>query len=143
MPGEPEVLGGASAPQPLQVFSVKDDRALYQIVRVTVRDSSLSLAGAQARQDYYDGAAKMLLLAQQNSRLVRRTSFSTPAGEGMELEFTAIHQGTGQLVTKYNRSLLIGRVGYGFNFIPHQRGASPDQQTEERRRKFFASIVCK
>lgn len=143
LPNTPQVLGMATDKQQGKLYSTTDDVALYQILRMTFTDSTASFAGPQARQDFYNDAARTLLHNQQGSLLVHRRSFATRAGEGMELEFTALHQGTKERVTKYNRSLLVGRVGYSFSFIPHHGMAPLDRRTDEQRSRFFASITVK
>ncbi|OON66919.1 hypothetical protein [Hymenobacter sp. CRA2] len=127
-----------------RLFMAQDTVGLYQVIRIDMsEEQGTALQGEAARQRYYDGVVNGAVNGQQEAVLLARTSFPTAAGEGIELKMRARHKGTGKLVVKYSRSLLLNHTGYAFLFIPLDKSDTAGISGRAERERFFTSIKAK
>ncbi|MBG8554945.1 hypothetical protein [Hymenobacter guriensis] len=131
-----------SSPEKVRLFSAKDAAGTYFIVRLDASDSPSTLDTKSSRQDFYEGMISGMLKNQQGI-LLSRTTFTTAAGEGVEIKYKAIDKGTGKMTVKYSRSLLVAKTSYSFNFLSQDRQDTTGVAGNEQRRRFFDSIVAK
>lgn len=124
--------------QTTNIFLSRDSKALYQAVTVHDSDSTIEMTSPAARRSVYEDASRALLAGQMNSVLLKSSPFTTAAGTGIEIKFRAVHLGTGEMVTKYSRMLIVGRIAYSFGFTAE--GKDP---ADEERMRFFNSISFK
>lgn len=131
--GLPEVP--AVALQHLQAFASSDDYGAYTIL-VNPTDSSSVLP----RDSIYNAGIRDVLLAQQG-RLLTRTTFSTPAGNGVEALLDVVPPNIGMHVRMGVHAVMVGQQSYVFAFVPY---AETDSSLANIcRRRFFDSIVVK
>jgi hypothetical protein len=88
---------------------------------------------------YNQGIAATLHLLNKG-RLLRKTSFSTPAGKGVDVVFSMISSATGKQEVLYNRSLFAHHKTYSFGFLLDNEDSIA---SNEQHRRFFNSIIVK
>jgi len=121
----------------LQAFTSSDDYGVYSIVINPVDSTSLGLL---PRDSLYNDRIRQLLLTYQGN-LRKRTSFSTPAGKGVEVLIAAVVPTVGKHVLTGVRLLLVGHQSFVFTVVPY---AETDiSLAAAQRRRFFNSIRVK
>lgn len=131
--GLPEVP--AAALQHVQAFVSTDDYGAY-----TVLINPVDSVGLQPRDSFYNDRIRQVLLTQQG-RLLTRTSFSTPAGRGVEALLDVLPPNIGKHVLMGVCSVLVGQNNYALCFVPYAETDS--SRGRICRRRFFDSIVVK
>jgi hypothetical protein len=127
----------------MRVFIASDKVGLYQIIRMQVApDKSDVVASSTYRQDFYDGFARTMVSDMQG-KLLARTTFSSPAGDGIEIKIRAPHKATGLKTIKYSRALLVNNVCYGLNFLPRDLQDTAGVSGQQERKQFFTGFTVK
>lgn len=124
---------------PYQVFAVADNRAKYRYTIVVNTDPMIAQVVTTAVRDslYGQSISKTLPLF-KSSRLLNKTTFRTPAGEGVEFAFSALSSTTGKREVIHTRVLLVNRKTYALGFvIDEQDSVASDMLC----RRFFNSIT--
>ena len=112
------------------------DGSIYEVACFPAAANLVQLS----RTQYYDQAINGLIKA-YGARITERSTFSTPAGEGVELKY--IVRVEGEKTAGYQRLLLIGKVGYVLSFTQPTTLDTTDLAGAEQRRRFFNSITVK
>lgn len=121
----------------MQAFTSSDDYGVYSIVINPADSATLGLLPRDSL--YNDGIHQMLLTYQGNLR--KRTSFSTPAGNGVEVLLDAVVPKVGKHVLTGVRLLLVGHQSFAFTAVPYAETDTSLATTQ--RRRFFDSITVK
>lgn len=88
---------------------------------------------------YYDGVVKGLVTNQGHS-LLRRTSFTTPAGAGVDIQFQTAATSASSAKVLYNRCVLVGNVSYILGYMPL---GTDTVGSAAQCRRFFTSMTVK
>lgn len=127
----------------MRLFIASDKVGLYQITRMQVSpDESENITLSKDRQDFYDGFVRAMV-GDLQGKLLAQTTFSSPAGDGIEIKFRAPHKATGLKTIKYGRVLLVGNVCYGLNFLPRDLQDTAGVSGEQERKQFFTGFTVK
>ncbi|GAB2941288.1 hypothetical protein GCM10027048_02200 [Hymenobacter coalescens] len=127
-----------------RLLMAQDTVGLYQLTRLELTAAQAATTqGEAARQRFYDGVVKGALNGQQDAVLLARTPFQTAGGDGIELKMRARHKGTGKLVVKFSRALLVGRIGYTLTFLPLDKADTAGVSGSAQRQRYFNSLVVK
>ena len=89
---------------------------------------------------FYDGDLAALVRSQQG-RVLARTAFATPAGEGVDVTFVGRVPGAPRRTVKYCRALLVGAAKYALTFRPADAQDSLGTSGRADCRRFFASLA--
>lgn len=124
---------------PYQAFAVADNRAKYRYTIVVNTNPMIAQVVTEAvRDSFYSQAINNTLHLSKSSYPLSRTTFRTPAGEGVEFVYSRLSSTTGKREVIYNRALLVNRKSYALSFvIDEQDSVASDVQ----RRRFFNSIT--
>lgn len=126
---------------PYKAFLAQDDNGTY-MVAVDASSRTGIIPVNINRDSLYTLGIKQVLARAKDNRLLSRTRFSTPAGEGVELVVRISSPITHTPLLVYNRILLAHHHLYNFNFTPGEALLDSAAHTEQRRR-FFDSIIVK
>ena len=121
--------------QHLQVFSCYDEYGSYRISRDDLHHESDNYLTPEGRKEWY--SVGPLVEGMRGAKFLRRETFSIDGVDGVDrvYQLPAV-QGRGRTL-KYVRTLLVGKVGYEFWFIPNDGLNSPRPNLKKR---FFNSI---
>jgi hypothetical protein len=126
---------------PFQAFLAEDDNGAYMVV-VDASARVDSIPTNVNRDSLYTLGINQVLARVEGNRLLSRTRFHTPAGEGVELVLRVSTPKTHTPILVFNRILLAHHRLYNFNFTPYEAILDSTAHTEQRRR-FFDSITVK
>lgn len=126
---------------PFQAFLTEDDSGAYMVV-IDASPRADSISANANRDALYTSSIRQVLARAEGNRLLSRTRFHTPAGEGVELVLRISSAKTHTPLLSYNRILLAHHRVYSFNFIPYEALLDSTAHTAQRRR-FFDSITVK
>jgi hypothetical protein len=126
----------ATLPQ-MQAFTSSDDYGVYSIV---VNPADSATLGLLPRDSIYNNRIRQMLLTYQGN-LRKRTSFSTPAGNGVEVLIDAVVPNVGKHVLTGVRLLLVGHQSFAFSAVPYAETDTSLATTQ--RRRFFNSITVR
>lgn len=126
---------------PIAVSS-QDTSGVYQIVRADISSDvpQSFFEGKEGLKAYYDWVVPHIV-ENGHGVLLKRSSFTTVAGEGVEMKYRVLHQSTKRPVLIYRRFLLLGRVVYTFGFTPPNQLDSIGNSSAKQRERFFNSIT--
>ena len=122
----------------LQVFSCYDNFGYYRISRDDLHHESDNYLTPQGRKEWY--TVGPIVEGISGAKFLQRASFTINGVEGVDrvYELPPV-QGRGKTL-KYVRTLLVGKVGYEFWFIPNDGFNNPQIELKQR---FFNSIKLK
>jgi hypothetical protein len=126
---------------PFQALLAEDQNGIYALV-VDASSRIERIPVNSNRDSLYAQVIKQLLARAHDNRLLSRTSFNTPAGEGIELVMRTSSPETHTPLLVYNRTLFAHHRVYTFTFTPYEALLDSTAHTEKRRR-FFNSITVK
>lgn len=126
---------------PFQAFLAEDENGVYMIA-VDASSRVDSIPTNANRDSLYTLGIKQILAREKGNRLLSRTRFHTPDGEGVELVVQISSPTTHTPLLVYDRILLAHHRLYNFNFTPYELLLDSMAHNEQRRR-FFDSITIK
>jgi hypothetical protein len=126
---------------PFQAFLTEDQNGIYAIV-VDASSRVERIPANSNRDSLYAQGIKQILARANDNRLLSRTRFNTPAGEGIELVVRTSSPETHTPLLVYNRTLFAHHRVYTFTFTPYEALLDSTAHTAQRRR-FFDSITVK
>lgn len=126
---------------PFQAFLTEDEDGAYMIV-VDASARIDSIPADANRDSLYSQGIKQILARANDNRLLSRTKFHTPGGEGIEFVMRVSSPTTHTPVLIYNRTLLAHHRAYTFTFTPYEALLDSTAHAAQRRR-FFDSITVK
>jgi hypothetical protein len=109
----------------------------------TVNAQVIKQGDTAQRQFFYDNVVKGALAEEKQAHLLKRTSFQTAGGSGIEIKYTALDARTGHQRVRYMRSLILDSIGYNLIFRPADLSDSLGLVDHAQRRRFFSSITVK
>ncbi|MBJ6146403.1 hypothetical protein [Hymenobacter sp. BT559] len=107
--------------------------ALYQLMSTPSAD-----VNPAERTKFYDGIVAGLV-TNQGHTLVQRSTFATPAGDGIDITFRTVPRDASPAKVLYNRCVLVNRTSYILGFMP--LSADTTDETALRRRYFNSMII--
>jgi hypothetical protein len=126
---------------PFQAFLTEGESGAYMIV-VDASARVDSIPTDANRDSLYAQGIKQLLARANDNRLLSRTRFHTPAGDGVEFVMRVSSPTTHTPVLVFNRTLLAHHRAYTFTFTPYEALLDSTAHAAQRRR-FFDSIIVK
>jgi hypothetical protein len=133
--GVPNV--GPATLHQMQAFTSSDDYGVYSIV---INPADSATLGLLPRDSIYNNRIRQMLLTYQGN-LRKRTSFSTPTGNGVEVLLDAVVPNVGKHVLTGVRLLLAGHQSFAFTAVPYAE--TDTSLATAQRRRFFDSITVK
>jgi hypothetical protein len=126
---------------PYRAFAVADNGAKYRYtIAVNTNPLIAQVVTEAVRDSFYNQNISKTMHLFGNSRLLSKTTFHTPAGEGVEYAFSALASKTGKREVLYTRMLLVSHKNYVLGFAIDQQDSVA---SDEQRRRFFNSITVK
>lgn len=122
----------------LSALGAADEYGLYGIV-INSAVSSNKSSQLIARDSLYNHGIQAMLRANPGSLLLKRTTFPSLAGNGVEVIASVIFKEKGTRALVFNRTLVVADKSYSFTFNP--KGEQDSITGSAQRRRFFHSIT--
>lgn len=124
--------------QHLKIYTATDEFGLYRISRDDLHHESDNYLTPQGRKEWYLVGPFVEGLAQ--AKFLSRKSFEISGVDGVERTYELPNNSRYGHTLKYVRTLLVGKVGYEFWFIPKDAFVNP---CLDQKKQFFNSIKLK
>jgi hypothetical protein len=139
-----ELLRTGQAPARTRTWVAQASEGLCVVMRIpTANAQRIKQSDAAHRQVFYKDVVRGALAVENHAFLLKRTSFQTAGGDGIEIKYTALNARTGRRRVRYMRSLVVDSIGYNFIFRPANLSDSLGLVDYTQRRRFFNSITVK
>ena len=125
----------------MKMFSATDEVANYMVNRFST-GAIVNIDAPGERTDLYNGLVNSLL-QNEHGTLLQRSTFTVNGSEGIQMTYRGLHKGTGKMIIKYSRTIVLGSYGYTLTSYSVNRSDTTGVTSEEQRTKFFNSIVYK
>jgi hypothetical protein len=119
----------------LKIFEVTTDLGYYRISRDDLHHESDNYLTPKGRKEWYSVGPYVEGL--QQAKFLRRDVFEINGIDGVERTYELPAAGSHGHTLKYVRTLLVGKVGYEFWFIPRDGFNNP---RIDQKKRFFNSI---
>jgi hypothetical protein len=119
----------------LKIFEVNNDLGYYRISRDDLHHESDNYLTPKGRKEWYSVGPYVEGL--QQAKFLRRDVFEINGIDGVERTYELPASGPHGHTLKYVRTLLVGKVGYEFWFIPKDGFTNP---CTDQKKRFFDSI---
>ena len=139
-----KLLPAGQVPAHTQTWVARAPEGLCVVMRVpTINTQIIKQSDTVQRRFFYDNVVKGALAEEKQAHLLRRTSFQTAGGSGIEIKYTVLDARTGHQRLRYMRSLVLDSIGYNFIFRPADLSDSLGLIDHAQCRRFFSSITVK
>ena len=120
-------------------FLAQDALGSYTVLVRTIGGTDLSSAPPDARAAFFDYYLTGVMRSEQGT-LLDRSPISVSGQEGVDYHYRGLNKGTGRVVIKLARALVVSNTVYTLNYTPANRDSTGTTGTDERLR-FFRSIT--
>ena len=127
-----------------KIFAAKDAAGTYMVFRLDVNGPEFNGKNLPAGtlKDYYDGLISGVL-RNEHGVLLERSAFTTSGYEGIDFKYKGIHKGTGKMVIKCARGILLENTSYTLTFVPADNTDSTGVSGNTERTRFYNSVTIK
>jgi hypothetical protein len=127
----------------VKLLVARDETGIYMVMRMATGDPETpSNSDSTGRRAYYAGLLDAQL-RDEHGTLLHRSTFSIGGVDGIEYDYKGIHQGTGKMVVKHSRAILVDKVSYGMTFLAADAQDSLGTAGQQQKDKFFRSLTIK
>ena len=120
-------------------FLAQDAVGSYTVLVRRIGGTDLTAHGPAVRTAFYDQYLKAVLQSERGE-LLARAPFSVSGQEGVDYRYRGLNKGTGRVVLKLARALVVGNACYTLNYTPADQDSTGQTGALERTR-FFGSLV--
>jgi hypothetical protein len=143
LPSQPTVIARDTVEadgfeQHLKIYKADDESGFYRISRDDLHHESDNYLTPQGRKEWY--TVGPVVEGIQQAKFLSREVFDVKGVDGVERTYELPASGPYGHTLKYVRTLLVGKVGYEFWFIPKDGFSNPSL---DKKKQFFNSIKLK
>jgi hypothetical protein len=139
-----QLLPADQAPAHTRTWVARASQGLCVVMRVpNINSQRIKQGDAAHRQVFYEDAVRGALAVENHAYLLKRTSFQTAGGNGIEIKYTALDARTGRRRVRYMRTLVVDSIGYNLIFRPADLTDSLGLVDYTQCRRFFNSITVR
>ncbi|MGI4870892.1 MAG: hypothetical protein ACRYFX_06910 [Janthinobacterium lividum] len=125
----------------MKAFAATDEVANYMVNRFAT--SAKGDINAPGKRTALCDEVISTILQNEHGTLLQRSTFTVNGSEGIQVAYKGLHKGTGKMIIKYNRTIVLGSYGYTLTSYSVSRNDTTGITSQEQRKRFFNSIVYK
>jgi len=122
-----------------RTFLAQDALGSYTVLVRRIGGLDLTAHGPEVRLAFYEQYLRAVLQSERGE-LMARAPFSVSGQEGIDYSYRGLNKGTGRVVLKLARALVVDNTCYTLNYTPANKDSTGQTGALERTR-FFGSIL--